>query len=107
MTSDAVQQVCTLLQESLAVWRVGGAVCPGPSPTVAVIRLDDGTTIEVASAARSETPIRWWVHCRGEATATARVRPCNSAVGLLRTVREAAKASGGPRLRIAAAERDA
>ncbi len=94
-----------LLADSLAVWHVRGAVQAGEPPTVAVIHAEDGTVVRVEHALDSERPVRWWVRWRefnaaAQGGNTSRSRPCTSAVGLLRAVREALGAEGGRRLRI-------
>jgi hypothetical protein len=94
-----------LLADSLAVWRVRGAVQAGEPPAVAVIHAEDGTVVRVERASESERPVRWWVRWHGlnaaaQGAGATRSRPCTSAVGLLRAVREALGAEGGRRLRI-------
>ncbi len=108
MTPEALARVRALLADSLMVWRVRGEVAAGEPPAVAVIRAEDGTVVWVEPAPESESPIRWWVrwHVPGaaaQALPAPRSRPCTSAVGLLRTVREALGAEGGRRLRIGSA----
>lgn len=112
MTPEASERTRALLVDSLAVWHVRGAVQAGEPPAVAVIHAEDGTVVRVEPAPESESPVRWWVRwhrmdaaMRG-AGAT-RSRPCTSAVGLLRTVREALSAEGGRRLQIAPSPNDA
>ena len=105
MTPEAIAQVRALLKDSLIVWRVHGEVDPAEPQGVAVIRAEDGAVVSVEHAPQSESPIRWWVrwHTPGATAETSplpRSRPCTSAVGLLRTVREALGAEVGRRLRI-------
>ncbi len=112
MTPEASARARTLLADSLAVWRVRGAVQAGDPPAVAVIHAEDGTVVRVEPAPASESPVRWWVrwHRMDAATGAAgamRSRPCTSTVGLLRTVREALSADGGRRLQIAPSPGDA
>ena len=106
MTPEASARTRALLADSLMVWRVRGDVVLGEPPAAAVIRAQDGTVVWVEPAPESERPVRWWVRwhapgATGQASPLARSRPCNSAVGLLRAVREALGAEGGRRLRIA------
>ena len=105
MTSDASQRARTLLADSLAVWHVRGTVQAGEPSEVAVIHAEDGTIVRVERALDSERPVRWWVrwhelNAAAQGAGASRSRPCTSAVGLLRAVREALGAEGGRRLRI-------
>lgn len=105
MTMDASQTARALLADSLTVWHVRGTVKAGEPSEVAVIQAEDGTVVRVERALDSERPVRWWVRWRelnaaAQGADASRSRPCTSAVGLLRTVREALGAEGGPRLRI-------
>jgi hypothetical protein len=94
-----------LLADSLAVWHVCGTVQAGEPSEVAVIHAEDGTVVRVERALDSERPVRWWVrwhefNAAAHGADASRSRPCTSAVGLLRAVREALGAEGGRRLRI-------
>lgn len=106
MTPDASARIRALLADSLTLWKVRGDVTPGAPPVDAVIHAEDGTVVWVEPALASESPIRWWVrwHAPGAAARASpvpRSRPCTSAVGLLRTVREVLGAESGYTLRIA------
>lgn len=102
MTAEASARIRALLADSLAVWKVRGNVTPGEPPADAVIHAENGTVVWVEPAQAPDAPIRWWVRWH-EPGGAPRSRPCASAVGLLRTVREALGAGNGYRLRIAPA----
>jgi len=104
MTQPAAERALPLLRDSLALWRVDATLDAGQAPVVAVIRTPAGACVHVEAAAPGDAPVRWWVRWReggGPEGAPARARPCASAVGLLRTVRESLGADGGMRLAIA------
>lgn len=103
-TIDTAASAFALLRDSLAVWRVRGTVQAGLPPVVAIVRIDDGTTLRIEAAAPAEAPVRWWVRWPAQGGRPERSRPCASAVGLLRTVREALGAGSGARLRIASGQ---
>ena len=106
MSADDVS-VRAFLADSLALWRVAGAVEGGDSPVLAVIRASDGATVWVERPSASGMP-RWLVRWRaaGDAPGGAREqhpRACASVVGLLNAVRGALGVDRGSPVRIAPA----
>ena len=99
-------KVRDFLADSLALWRVAGAVEAGEPPIVAVIRASTGAVVRVERASVQDTGFRWFVHSRGASESPAapceeRSRPCASMVGLLNAVRGALGVDRGSAVRIA------
>jgi len=95
---DRAEPLIELLGASLSIWGVSGVVEPGDSELTAIIRAGADMVIMIERAPPSDRPIRWWIRWSG---ATARTRPSNSVIGLLRTVRQSLQANSGAKLRIA------
>ena len=85
------------LADTLALWRVDGAVEPGVAPVVATVRTTGGTIICIERPSDPELPLRWLVRSR----AAARPRACASLVGLLNALRGALGVDRGSPVRIA------
>jgi len=100
------------LTDSLALWRVSGAVERGELPVVAIIRADNGAIVWIERPADKDTPFRWAVRWRvaGDAPGGAREqrpRHCASLVGVLKALRSALDVDRGSPVRIAPAPADA
>ena len=94
------------LADSLALWRVDGAVEAGALPVVAVIRAGD-RVVWIERPAADDVPWRWFVRWRSPGMQEERSRPCASLVGLLNAVRGALGVERGSAVRIAPAPADA
>ena len=101
MNAGRDADVRALLADSLALWRVDGAVAAGALPVVAVIHAGDAT-VWVERPAEGE-PWRWFVRWRSPDMREERSRPCASLVGLLNAVRGALGVERGSALRVVAA----
>ena len=88
------------LADSLALWKVDGAVEAGNSPVVAVIRAG-ACVVWVERPAADDVPWRWFVRWRGADLVDERSRPCASAAGMLNAVRGALGVERGNAVRIA------
>lgn len=97
-------QLRAFLADSLALWRVEGAVEVGEAPVVAAIRAADGTLVCIERISADSMPFRWMVRRRipGE-TRDERARPCGSLVGVLNAIRAALGVDRGTPVRIAPA----
>lgn len=105
--ADNGVRVREFLADSLALWRVDGAVETGVLPVVAVIRVSSGATVWVERPAGHDAPWRWFVRWRGPDMREERSRPCASLVGLLNAVRGALGVERGSAVRIAPAPANA
>ncbi len=108
---NANARVRDLLTDSLALWRVSGAVEAGELPVVAVVHADSGTMVWVERAAGDHAPVRWLVRWRraGEPAGSPRERhprACASLVGLLNALRAALDVNRGSPVRIAPASEE-
>jgi hypothetical protein len=95
------------LEESLALWQIGGTVQAGVVPVVAEMHAASGALVWIERAA-NDTPFKWFARWRaaGEAPGGVReLRPraCSSLVGLLAAVREALGVERGSAVRVVVA----
>ena len=95
------------LDDSLALWQVGGTVQAGMAPVVVEIHAASGALVWVERAA-DDTPFKWFARWRvaGEGPGGVReLRPraCSSLVGLLAAVRDALGVERGSAVRVVAA----
>ena len=88
------------LADTLALWKVDGAVDVGKSPAVAVIRAGN-CVISIERPVDVDAPWRWFVRWRSAAMVDERSRPCTSLVGLLNALRGALDVERGNAVRIA------
>ena len=101
------EQLHAFLADSLALWKVSGAVHAGKAPVIAEIRAANGALVWVERAG-DDTPFRWFARWRGAGDAPGgvrelRPRACGSLVGLLGAVRDALGVERGSAVRIVAA----
>jgi len=101
--ADNGARVREFLADSLALWKVDGAVETGVLPVVAVIRVSSGATVWVERPAGHDAPWRWFLRWRHPDMREERSRPCASLVGLLNAVRGALGVERGSAVRIAPA----
>lgn len=105
-------RLAELVGESLRLWGVAARVtahaAAAPSGSGSVLRIEGpgALLLSVALADPEDEPIRWWLcwHAREAGTdrcTIVRRKPCASALGLLRTLRESFGIAAGPRVRIA------
>ena len=104
-------RVRAFLADSLALWRVAGAVEAGEAPVVAVIRAGTGAIVWIERPSGEDVPFRWAVRWRGAGDASGgprevRPRACGSFVGLLKAVRGALGVDRGSAVRVAPAPAD-
>lgn len=95
-------RVRSLLIDSLALWRVDGAVVSADARASALIIAADGTHVWIE---RGDSAFRWFVRSRKPGDTAdpreARPRPCSSIVGMLNAVRSALGVNTGEAVRIA------
>jgi hypothetical protein len=94
--------VVPFLADSLALWRVEGAVDAGTLPVVAIVRAGD-CVVFVERNTDVDAPWRWFVRWRDAGMREERSHPCASLTGMLNAVRRALGVEGGNALRIAPA----
>jgi hypothetical protein len=95
-------RVREFLADSLALWKVAGAVEAGAAPVIVVVRADAGATVWIERPAEDDAPWRWFVRWRTADMREERSRPCASLVGLLNTVRGALGVESGSAVRVMA-----
>ena len=106
-----VHRLAVLVRESLALWGVDARVdvpsAGSQSYGADVLRIDGpgARLVSIIAADPADDPIRWWLcwHVREAGTAGSAImrrKPCASALGLLRTLRESLGIAAGPRVRI-------
>jgi hypothetical protein len=125
MSQQAAELALKLLRASLPLWGIEGVVVgpadsadePGSAAVgevgevgevggdraalVAIVRTAAQVEVRIEAALAQDAPVRWWVRSRADAQAAPRSRPCTSAVGLLRSVRDALDVAPGMRVAIA------
>jgi G3E family GTPase len=106
MTAAVPESLLAFLTDTLALWRIEGAVEAQEAPGVAVIRTARGAVVWIERPDPG-TPFRWLVRWRAAGVAPGaareqRPRACASLVGLLAALRSALGVERGAALRVAA-----
>lgn len=101
-----LEQLRTMLSDTLAMWDISGAVAVGEPPTVAIVITADGRVVSVEASCDPERPFRWivsWYEASDSAGAPRRQlqRGCASLVGMLSALRAAFSVQPGGSVRIA------
>jgi len=105
-----LERLRTMLNASLAMWDIHGAVAVSEPPTVAIILTADGRIASVEASCDPDTPFRWivsWSEANGAADASPPrqfQRGCASVVGVLSALRAAFSVQPGGPVRIASIE---
>ena len=92
--------VVPFLADSLALWKVEGAVEAGTLPVAAVIRAGD-CVVWIERNTDDDAPWRWFVRWRSAEMRDERSRPCASITGMLNAVRRALNVERGNAVKIA------
>jgi hypothetical protein len=94
--------VVAFLADSLALWKVEGAVEAGAQPEDAVIRAGK-CVVCIEHNADDDKPWRWFVRWRSGDIGEERSRPCAALTGMLNAVRRALDVERGNAVKISPA----